>query len=87
MISWNDRRKTKFKSPQVEALAKASAAGARGIRATDAPAKDPSGWQKHDAEMERASVHREARDIQAQYNTSRGSAYETAARRVDRKGK
>lgn len=76
---FNDRR-AKFKSPQVEALAKASAAGARGIRATAAPEKDPGGWKKHDAQMERNAVHSKAREYSSE---DRGDRYKMAAQMVD----
>jgi hypothetical protein len=77
-------RRVKFQSPQVEALAKASAAGARGIRATTAPGKDPGGWKKHDASMERDAVRSGA----SAYGDSvgdRGDKHQRAAQMVDMK--
>ncbi len=87
MISWNDRRKAKKAASATMKTTLGQMAKTGALRSTEAPSKDRGGWQKHDAQMERESVHREARNIQGQYGTSRGSAYELAAKRVDRKGK
>ena len=78
---FRDRRAT-FKSPQVEALAKASAAGARGIRATTAPGKDPHGVKKDNAKLERNAVKSTA----SEYSDSagdRGDKHQRAAQMVD----
>lgn len=77
---FKDRRKAKFKSPQVAALAKASAAGSRGIRATEAP----TDVQKSEGRRQRHAITQEAK-----YNTpldlSRGAAFQMGARRVDQR--
>jgi hypothetical protein len=87
MIAWNDRRKAKKAASATMKTTLGQMAKTGALRGTKAPSKDRSGWEKHDAQMERDSVHREARDIQGQYGTSRGSAYEIATKRIDRKGK
>lgn len=84
-------RRVKFKSPQVEALAKASAAGARGIKAMPDTSKDP--WTKGEGREERRDVAKSAQSMinDSKYYASigegkeldRGDAYKDAARVQD----
>ncbi len=86
MIAWNDRRKAKKAASATMKTTLGQMAKTGALRGTKAPEKDPGGWKKHDASMERDSVHREARDLQAMYShLDRGSAYKEAARRADRR--
>jgi isopenicillin N synthase-like dioxygenase len=84
-------RRVKFKSPQVEALAKASAAGARGIKAMPDTSKDS--WKKEEGREERRDVKQSATKMinESKYHASigegkemdRGDAYKEAARMQD----
>lgn len=87
MIAWNDRRKAKKAASNTMKTTLGQMAKTGALRGTTPPdKKDRSGWAKHDAQMERDSVHREARDLEASYaHLDRGSAYKEAARRADRK--
>ena len=89
MISWNDRRKAKKAASATMKTTLGQMAKAGTLRGTPVPSKtDRLGFDKHDAQMERDSVHREARDLEASYaHLDRGAAYKEAARREDRKGK
>ncbi len=83
---FRDRRAT-FKSPQVEALAKASAAGARGIKAMP-NAKKNNPYDLSGA-IDRASVSSQARDILRDDRTEpdRGEAYQRAAAVIEHREK
>jgi len=86
MIAWNDRRKAKKAASATMKTTLGQMAKTGALRGTEAPKKDPGGWKKHDAQMERDSVHREARDLEASYShLDRGAAYKEAARRADRR--
>jgi hypothetical protein len=84
-------RRVKFKSPQVEALAKASAAGARGIKAMPDTSKDR--WTAGEGREERRDVAKSAQSMinDSKYyasigegkETDRGDAYKDAARAHD----
>jgi hypothetical protein len=81
-------RRVKFKSPQVEALAKASAAGARGIKAMPDTSKDS--WKSGEGKYERSQVKSAAREAgwanTTRYNTEdRGDRYQEGARVVEAK--
>jgi hypothetical protein len=79
-------RRVKFKSPQVEALAKASAAGARGIKAMPDTSKDI--WTAGEGKSERRDVHSAAREAgwknTSRYNPDdRGDRYKEGAQDVE----
>lgn len=81
-------RRVKFKSPQVEAMAKASAAGARGIKAMPDTSKDI--WTAGEGKAERRDVHAAAREAgwqnTSRYNTEdRGDRYKEGAQIVEKK--
>ena len=86
-------RRVKFKNPQVEALAKASAAGARGIQAMPDLSKDR--WRSDEGREERRAVAKSAQSMinDSKYYASigegkemdRGDAYKDAARTQDLK--
>jgi hypothetical protein len=85
---FNDRRKAKFKSPQVEALAKASAAGSGGIKFMPDASKDI--WTRNEGHYERQAVHSAAREAgwanTSRYDTEdRGARYKEGARVVEAK--
>ena len=89
MIAWNDRRKAKKAASNTMKTTLGQMAKTGALRGTTPPDKnDRFGLQKHDAEMERSAVRREASNLQGMYShMDRGSAYKEAARRVDRNGK
>jgi hypothetical protein len=89
MISWNDRRKAKKAASNTMKTTLGQMAKTGALRGTTPPDKnDRFGMQKHDAEMERGAVRREALNLQGMnIRMDRGSAYKEAARRVDRDGK
>ena len=80
-------RRVKFKSPQVEALAKASAAGARGIKAMPDTSKDS--WARGEGHYERQAVHSAAREAgwrsAGGSPNDRGDRYKEGARMVEQK--
>jgi hypothetical protein len=85
---FRDRRAT-FKSPQVEALAKASAAGARGIKAMPNVKKENPN-SPNTGHYERQDVHYAAREAgwkdTNRYNPDdRGDRYKEGARDVEQK--
>ncbi len=86
MIAWNDRRKAKKAASNTMKTTLGQMAKTGALRGTPTPEKDPGGWKKHDASMERDSVHREASNLQGMYpHLDRGGAYKEAARRADRR--
>lgn len=79
-------RRVKFKSPQVEALAKASASGARGIKAMPDLSKDI--WTAGQGKSERSDVHYAAKQAGWQNTTmynpdDRGDRYREGAKDVE----
>ena len=86
---FNDRRKVKKAASATMKTTIVQMAKTGALRGTTPPnKKDRSGWAKHDAQMERDSVHREASNLQGMYaHLDRGGAYKEAARRIDRQGK
>lgn len=86
-MNWNDRRKAKKAASNTMKTTLGQMAKTGALRGTTAPDKnDRFGMQKHDSEMERGAVRREASDLQGSYGMDRGSAYKEAAKRIDRKG-
>lgn len=88
MIAWNDRRKAKKAVSSIMKTTLGMMAKTGSLRSTTPPDKNNLfGMQKHDAEMERSAVKREASDLQDSYGIDRGSSYKEAAKRIDKKGK
>jgi hypothetical protein len=88
-MNWNDRRKANKAASNTMKTTLGQMAKTGALRGTTPPdKKDTMGLQKHDAEMERSAVRREASNIQADYSyMDRGSSYKEAAKRIDKKGK
>jgi hypothetical protein len=87
-MNWNDRRKANKAASNTMKTTLGQMAKTGALRGTTPPDKnDRFGWQKHDAEMERSAVKREASNLQGSYGMDRGSSYKEAAKRIDKQGK